>query len=77
MVGRMIVDAVTNDDFPYEDMVFVRWDGDQEHECVISHSASHGKTSVTFGPTKPASHYRDESLVINALRALVAPEAEL
>lgn len=66
--------AATNEDWPTERTLVLRYDPDEKHECVVGFSSGHGAVAVTFGATKPPpSTHRDETLLINALRTMVAP----
>lgn len=62
------------DDWPTERTVILRYDPEQEHECVIGFSPRHESIAVTFGPNEPLpTTHNDDTLLINALRSLVVP----
>ncbi|SDU16909.1 hypothetical protein [Jiangella alkaliphila] len=66
--------STSPDDWPTERTLVLRYDPEQEHECVIGFSPGHGALAVTFGPNEPPpSTHRDSALLINALRSLVVP----
>ncbi|WP_157574609.1 hypothetical protein [Jiangella muralis] len=66
--------STTPDDWPTERTLILRYDPQQEHECVIGLSPGQVQLAVTFGPNKPLpTTHLDDTLLINTLRSLVVP----